>query len=68
MPARTEAPIVARLSEAMRANAADPVAQEKFRPTGNRLLGTTPEEAAARAARERPMWRDVVRASGATLD
>jgi tripartite-type tricarboxylate transporter receptor subunit TctC len=68
VPAQTEAPIVARLSEAMRALAADPAAQEKFRPTGNRLLGTTPEDAAARAARERPMWRDVVRASGATLD
>lgn len=67
-PAGTPAPIVARLSEAMRAIAADPEAQAKFRPTGNRLLGTTPEEAAGRAARERPMWRDVVRAAGATLD
>jgi tripartite-type tricarboxylate transporter receptor subunit TctC len=67
-PAGTPAPVVARLSAAMRALAAEPSAQERFRPTGNRLLGTTPEEAAARAARERPMWRDVVRASGATLD
>lgn len=67
-PAATDAAIVARLSEAMRALAADPAAAERFRPSGNRLLGTTPEEAAARAARERPMWRDVVRASGATLD
>jgi tripartite-type tricarboxylate transporter receptor subunit TctC len=67
-PAGTDAAIVARLSDAMRALAADPAAAERFRPTGNRLLGTTPEEAAARAARERPMWRDVVRASGATLD
>jgi tripartite-type tricarboxylate transporter receptor subunit TctC len=67
-PAGTDAAIVGRLSAAMRALAADPAAQERFRPTGNRLLGTTPEEAAARAARERPMWRDVVRASGATLD
>ncbi len=67
-PAGTPTPIVLRLSEAMRAIAADPAAQEKFRPTGNRLLGTTPEDAAGRAAQERPMWRDVVRASGATLD
>lgn len=67
-PARTDPAIVARLSELMRALAADPAAQERFRPTGNRLLGTSPEEAAARAAQERPMWRDVVRASGATLD
>ncbi len=67
-PAGTDAAIVGRLSAAMRALAADPAAQERFQPTGNRLLGTTPEEASARAARERPMWRDVVRASGATLD
>lgn len=68
VPTGTDAAIVARLSAAMRELAADPAAQQKFRPTGNRLLGTTPDEAAARAARERPMWRDVVRASGATLD
>jgi tripartite-type tricarboxylate transporter receptor subunit TctC len=68
VPAGTDAAIVARLSAAMRELAADPAAQERFRPTGNSLLGTTPDEAAARAARERPMWRDVVRASGATLD
>lgn len=67
-PAGTPAPIVSRLSEAMQAIAADPAAKQKFRTTGNRLLGTTPEQAAARAARERPMWRDVVRASGARLD
>lgn len=56
-----------RLSEAMRATAADPEAQAKFHPAGNRLLGTTPEKAAVHAARERPMWRDVARASGAML-
>ena len=67
-PARIDAPIVALLSEAMRALAADSAAQERFRPIGNRLLDTTPVEAMARAARERPMWGDVVRASGATLD
>jgi hypothetical protein len=27
-----------------------------------------PEEFAARAARERPMWREMVRLSGATAD
>jgi tripartite-type tricarboxylate transporter receptor subunit TctC len=67
-PAGTDGAIVARLSETMQVLASDLAAQQKFAPSGNRLLGTTPAEAAGRAARERPMWRDVVRASGATLD
>lgn len=67
-PAGTPASILTRISDSMREAAADPAAVERFRPTGNRLLGTTPEEAAARAARERPFWQEVVRSSGATLD
>ncbi|TPG41896.1 tripartite tricarboxylate transporter substrate binding protein [Roseomonas nepalensis] len=68
VPAGTPGPVVQRLSEAMRDAAADPAVQARFRPTGNRILGTTPQEAAARAARERPMWAQLVRQSGATLD
>ena len=68
VPAGTPRPIVERLSEAIRAAAADPAVQARFVPTGNLPLGSTPEEAAARAARERPMWREAVRISGAKLD
>jgi tripartite-type tricarboxylate transporter receptor subunit TctC len=68
VPAGTPRPIVERLSEAIRAAAADPATRARFAPTGNRPLGSTPEEAAARAARERPMWREAVRISGARLD
>jgi tripartite-type tricarboxylate transporter receptor subunit TctC len=68
VPAATPAAIVQRLSEAMRDAAADPAVQERFRPTGNRPLGTTPQDAMARAAKERPMWEQLVRQSGATLD
>ncbi|MDQ1079103.1 tripartite tricarboxylate transporter substrate binding protein [Pseudoroseomonas cervicalis] len=68
VPAGTPEAVVNRLSDAMRQVAADPAVQERFRPTGNRPLGTTPQEAAARAARERPMWEQLVRLSGATLD
>ncbi|WP_419898965.1 Bug family tripartite tricarboxylate transporter substrate binding protein [Roseomonas sp. USHLN139] len=68
VPAGTPEAVVDRLSEAMREVAADPAVQQRFRPTGNKPLGTTPQEAAARAARERPMWEQLVRASGATLD
>jgi tripartite-type tricarboxylate transporter receptor subunit TctC len=68
VPAGTPRPTVERLSEALRAAAVDPALQARFAPTGNRPLGTTPEEAAARAAKERPMWREAVRISGARLD
>src|SRR3712207_9594154 len=60
VPAGTPRPVVERLAEAIRAAAADPATQARFGPTGNRPLGSTPEEAAARAARERPMWREEV--------
>ena len=68
VPAGTPRPIVERLSEAMRVAAADPAMQARFAPTGNRPLATTPEEAAARVAKERPMWREAVRISGARLE
>ncbi|MDJ0388557.1 tripartite tricarboxylate transporter substrate binding protein [Roseomonas sp. E05] len=68
VPAGTPAPVVEGLSQAMRAAAADPALQKRFAQTGTRALGTTPQEAAARAARERPMWQELVRGSGATLD
>lgn len=68
VPAGTPRPIIERLSETMRAAATDPALQARFAPTGNRPLGTTPEEAAARAAQERPMWREAVRISGARLE
>src|SRR3712207_8590030 len=44
VPAGTPRPIVERLSEAIRAAAADPAVQARFAPTGNRPLGSTPEE------------------------
>ncbi|HEY8610822.1 MAG TPA: tripartite tricarboxylate transporter substrate-binding protein [Roseomonas sp.] len=68
VPAATPAAVVQRLSDAMQNAAADSSVQERFRPTGNRPLGTTPQEAMARAAKERPMWEQLVRQSGATLD
>jgi hypothetical protein len=52
----------------MREAAEDPAMRERFLQTGARALWTTPEDAAARAARERPMWREVVRLSGARLE
>ena len=68
VPAGTPRPIVQRLSAAMRAAAADPAMRARFAATGNQPLGTTPEAAAERAARERPMWREAVRVSGARVE
>ncbi len=60
--------IIDRVNAGMREAAEDPAMQERFLQTGARALWTTPEDAAARAARERPMWREVVRLSGARLE
>jgi hypothetical protein len=35
---------------------------------GARLTGTTPEELGARLARERPLWENMVRITGAKAD
>ena len=45
--------------------AADPAMQKKFQIAGARILSSTPEQASAKAAQERPMWRDVIKTSGA---
>jgi tripartite-type tricarboxylate transporter receptor subunit TctC len=67
-PAGVPAPILARANAAMRSAAADPAFQQRFLAAGARALWSTPEEAAQRAARERPMWQEVVRISGARLE
>lgn len=68
VPAGTPPEIVDRISAAVRDAAADPAMRARFAPTGNRPLGSTPDQAAARAARERPMWREAVQLSGARLE
>jgi tripartite-type tricarboxylate transporter receptor subunit TctC len=65
MAAATPKPIVDKLSNAMQRIAADPAIQRKFLVAGARVLASTPQEIAAKAAKERPMWREVIRISGA---
>lgn len=67
-PAGVPQPITDRAAAAMRESAQDQAVQERFLRTGARAVWSTPQEAAARAARERPMWREVVRISGARLE
>jgi tripartite-type tricarboxylate transporter receptor subunit TctC len=67
-PRATPRAIVDRISEALRAIAADPAVQQRFETAGARPLGSTPEEAEAKGQRERPMWKEMVQLSGARLD
>ena len=57
--------MIDRLSQEIRSAFADPALQARAIGMGAKLLGTTPEEAAARLARERPIWAEMVRISGA---
>ncbi len=68
LPKGTPRPIVDRLSAALRAVSAEPSVQSRFEIAGARSLGTTPEDVQALALRERPMWQEMVRVSGARLE
>jgi tripartite-type tricarboxylate transporter receptor subunit TctC len=68
VPAGTPEAIVDRLAAALKDIAADAQLQRRFLVAGAICLASTPAEARARAARERPMWREVVRMSGARAE
>ena len=65
VPAGTPRPIVDKLAAAMKDIAADKTIQQKFLVAGARLLSSTPEEISAKATKERPMWQEVIKISGA---
>ena len=68
MPKGTPAAIVAKLSAAVQAIAAEPSMQQRFLDTGARTVSTTPQETAAFAERERVKWKEVVQISGAKME
>ena len=68
VPKGTPAAVVAKLSEAIKAIAAEPAMQQRFLETGARTVSTTPQETAAFAERERVKWKEVVQISGAKLE
>jgi tripartite-type tricarboxylate transporter receptor subunit TctC len=68
VPAATPRPIIDRLSATLREIAADPAVQRRFLLAGARSIASTPEEARARGVNERPLWKEMVRISGAKLD
>ncbi|MBY0339440.1 MAG: tripartite tricarboxylate transporter substrate binding protein [Acetobacteraceae bacterium] len=57
--------VVERLAAEIRAAFADPALQARAIQMGTRLTGTGPEALAARLAREKPIWGEMVRVSGA---
>lgn len=66
LPRGTPGEIVARLSQTLRAITQEAAMQQRFLQAGATIAWSTPEELAERARRERPMWQEAVRLSGAT--
>ncbi len=68
VPQGTPAAIINKLSAALQGFASEPALQQRFLSAGARAVASTPQEAAAFAARERAKWKDVVRISGAKVE
>jgi tripartite-type tricarboxylate transporter receptor subunit TctC len=68
VPKATPAAIVQKLSQALQEIAKEPSVQERFQVAGARVLGSVPDEVVKLAHKERPMWQEMVRVSGAKLD
>ncbi len=68
MPKGTPPAIISKLSAALKSIAEDPDVKKRFLDAGARAIWSTPQEAAAFAARERVKWKEVVHLSGAKLD
>jgi tripartite-type tricarboxylate transporter receptor subunit TctC len=64
-PAGTPRPIIDKLSATIKAIASEQAMKDRFLTAGARILSSTPEEALAFAAKERAIWREVVKVSGA---
>jgi len=67
-PAGTPAAVITRISEVLRGIVAEQAFKERFLRTGALAVWSTPEEFKARADRERGMWQEAVRISGARLE
>ena len=68
VPAGTPLAIVNKLAQAVQEISKEPAMQEKFLTAGARFVSSTPQEAAAFAARERVKWKEAVRVSGARVE
>lgn len=68
VPARTPRPVVDRLNAVLKTVAEDAAVRERALQAGTGLTWSTPEGAAQRAEKERPVWREAVRITGARAD
>ncbi len=66
-PAKTPAAIVERLRNEVAAGLKDAEMQNRFAPTGARLVGNTPEQFATLIADDRARWEKVIAAAGIKL-
>ena len=67
-PVGTPRAVIDRISQEVRAAFADPALQQRAIGMGARLTGSTPEELGARLAREKPLWTEMVRITGAKAE
>ena len=67
-PAGVPRPIVDRASTAIREVSSEQAFGDRVLRAGARAVWSTPEAVTERVARERPMWQEVVRVSGARLE
>jgi tripartite-type tricarboxylate transporter receptor subunit TctC len=67
-PPNLPAPVLQRLSAAMRAAVADPTVRMRLIEFGSEPVGSSPEEFLAYIKAELPKWGELVRRSGATVD
>jgi tripartite-type tricarboxylate transporter receptor subunit TctC len=65
VPAKTPRPIIDKIAAAQKQIVADADIQRRFLQAGARCLASTPEEATAQGVKERPMWQEMVKLSGA---
>jgi tripartite-type tricarboxylate transporter receptor subunit TctC len=68
VPTGTPRPMIDKFNVAIKDIAAQPATTARFLQAGARPLSSTPEAALAFAAKERDIWRDVVRISGAKAE
>jgi tripartite-type tricarboxylate transporter receptor subunit TctC len=67
-PPGTPPAIVQRLNAALKQISEEEAMRKRFLDVGAFMAWSAPEEATARAERERPMWREAVRISGARVE
>ena len=67
-PAGVPAPVIARLTEAVETVLRHPEVRERYRKAGMPVVDGGQEELRARVAREVPLWRDVIRQAGISVN